>query len=80
MKNAAATSAEKPNRTPRERPAKPRRTPRSALKMVFIERAYCPDCDGMKLQTKRSKKESDGSCSRDTKCRVCGLRFLVVVG
>ena len=49
------------------------------LRYVFVERARCPACGSVDLQTIRSKKHGDGTIERRTQCRTCFHRFFVVL-
>jgi len=47
--------------------------------IVFLEKPRCPSCNSADLQTKRSAKNGDASTSRNTTCRACGLKFVIVI-
>lgn len=56
-----------------------RRSPTRNRTMVFIDRVRCPSCGSIDLQTRRTVRNGDETITRDTLCRVCEERFLVIV-
>jgi hypothetical protein len=57
------------------------RVNRAELPIVFIQRPRCPGCEacGPKmLKTTDTEHNGDGSVTRPTTCRNCGMKFLVV--
>ena len=51
---------------------------RDELPIVTITRALCPYCQGDDLTTLRSRRCSDGSSTRRTKCNSCAGLFIVI--
>lgn len=50
-----------------------------ATRYIFIERAHCPACGSIDLQTLRSQQQGDGVIQRRTLCRTCGHKFFVIL-
>lgn len=59
--------------------AKNGQTRRDDLPVVVVPRPRCPNCQSYDLKTQRSVKDSDGSSTRDTRCRRCRTRFILIV-
>ncbi len=63
------------------RKATRRRRERVALEereFVFVERARCPGCGSIDLETQRSVTDGERS-EKKTKCRQCGKNFSVIL-
>lgn len=46
---------------------------------VYCDRPRCPACGDVHLRAYHSADNGDGSLTRHTKCKTCGLKFILVM-